>query len=580
MTDIVVYVPAIRDGTQHKAWAKKVWADFDVEYPPSAVNTLPAADHAFPVRVFRSDGTGIPGLEVDGEVLDGPAAVFARSGGPTATVPTDANGVAEFVLRNVNGESGQNRLRFTANGAFYGEVCPRSALVTKTWQQVKLEVACSFPGGPTAFVGRPFEKVITVTNRGDAPAEGVRVDDRPQGGLTLADGAVFPMEIGTLPAGQTFTRTVRLVANAEGSFLNTVEVTSATSGARAEATCPIEIVQGKLEITKVCDPARISAGGEATFVVTVANVGRGPLENVVVKDTYPPGIEPTSQDVASIGTLMPGDRRQVLFTAVADVAGSYVNTVRATADGVPEVSATCTLEVVTCKLEMSLNGPESVYYGEQANFTVRVQNVGDGGAEGCLVRVTTGPCLGNVVRDFQVGPLAPGGVWTQDFAAVGTAVGSCAVAADSDCGARCQIRQDVELRVTGLTALQVEMTDKGLDGSELGIFRVGETFLYRLKVENDVGTEATPPLAVTWKLPPELEFVSGRSDRSTTVAGSGVAAQSEPFTLGVNETITFEIQVRVLSAPASSLVKTVAAVNRAADGAELAVEAESTSLKN
>ncbi|MFV1959494.1 MAG: COG1361 S-layer family protein, partial [Planctomycetota bacterium] len=579
VTDLFVYVPAIRDGTKHKIFAKKIWADYDVVFPESAVNVLPAQDHAFPVQMVRSDGTGIPGQPVEAEILDGPEAVFSESNASLAEVLTNANGIAEFHVQNVAGESGVNRLRFTANGTFYGEVCPRSAIVTKTWRRVALEISCDFPGGPEAFVGKPFEKMITVTNTGDATAENVVLDDRPDGGLSFAGGASFPLEIGSLAPGESRTETVTLLAQAPGPYVNTVIATSSVGDARAEATCPVEVVQGVLELTKVCEPDRVNAGGEVRFVVTVTNSGRGPLENVVVLDEYPEGIEPTSQDRVTLGTLQPGEVQEIQFTGVADVPGTFTNRARATADGVPEKEATCTLRVVACNLKMELVGPGKVYYNEPANFTIRVRNEGDGDAAGCMVRVIAGECLGNVVRDFNVGPLGPGEEWVQDLAVTGTGVGSCLVTAESDCGARCQARQDVTLRVTGLPALQVEMVDKALDGTEAGVFRVGETFLYRVTVMNDIGTEATPGMIVTWRLPPELEFVSGRSDRQATVSGAGIQASSTPFALGLRETITFDLQVRVLSAPPSGMVKTDAVVTRASDGVELSRETESTTLR-
>lgn len=580
VTDLMVYVPALRDGTKHKIWAKKIWADFDVEFPENAVNTLPDVDHSFLVRIFRSDGSAIPGQTVDAEILDGPSAVFESSSRPTASFMTDANGVAEFLVHNTVGETGVNRIRFTANGHFYGEICPRSAIVTKQWRQAALEVSCAYLGCAEAIVNRPFEKLITVTNTGDAPAEAVVLEDQPDAGLAFAGGSAFPMDLGTIAPGQTVTRSVQMIAETAGAYTNRVIVSSRTSGAQAENVCPIEVVAGVLEIMKVCEPQVANVGSEVTFVVTVTNSGRGPLENVMVVDDYPAGIEPTSQNAATLGTLAPGESKQVIFTGIAEQPGRYTNTARARADGFPEQTSSCDLQVVNCRLEMDLVGPETIYYGEQANFTVRVTNVGDGPAEGCMVRVTTGNCLGNVVRDFNIGPLGPGEVWTQDFAGRGSGIGQCTVTADSNCGARCQDRVDVQLDVTGLPALQVEMTDKGLDGSEEGIFRVGETFIYRMLVENDVGTEATPNMHVEWRLPPELEFVSGRSNREATVTGTDQLARSEPFGLKVNQVITFELQVRVLSAPNNGLVKTAAAVYRSSDNAELASESESSTLKN
>ncbi|MDA1194850.1 MAG: DUF11 domain-containing protein [Planctomycetota bacterium] len=580
VTDMIIYVPGIRDGTKHKCWAKKIWADFNVTFPDSAVNTLPDDVHSFPVTITRADGSGIPGQPGEAEILDGPDATFA-SGGRTQLLDTNAAGVAEFSLRNSSGATGTNRIKFTALGSFYGATCPRSRIITKTWRRASLEVACEYPGGPTAAVGRSFTKRITVRNTGDAPAEAVMLDDTPQGGMVVADGTSFPINLGTIPAGQQVTRSVAFQAQSAGQYTNTVRVTSSTSGASASNTCPIEITQGKLEITKVCDPVRAQAGSEVRFVVTVTNTGRAPLENVVVVDTYPEGIKPTTQNTASLGTLVPGDSQDVIFAGIAEAPGTYTNVARATADGVPEVQAQCTLEVVKCELQMELVGPPNIYFGELANFTLKVTNVGDGAAEGCTVRVSYGGCLGGGFEDVNIGPMAPGEVWTHDWSKKAIAVGPCQISADSNCGARCAIRRDADIRVTGLTALQVEMTDKAKDGREEGIFNVGETFVYRLRVENDAGTERTPEINVSWQLPPELEFVSGKNmSGELEVTGAGQSAQTANFVMAVGGKMDFEILVRVVSAPASTLVKTVAVVQRASDGAELASESESTTLRN
>ena len=574
VTDIICYVPGIRDGTKHKIFPKKIWADFNVEFPENAVNTLPDNSHELQVRVTRSDGSGIPGQKVDAEVLDGPAATLGS--GTVTQAMTDASGVAHFTLRNTGNESGINRVKLTAYGNFYGETCPRSAIVTKEWRKVSLEVGCTMPA--TSSVGRAFEKTITVTNTGDAPAENVRLNDTPGAGLALAGSATFPMDLGTLAPGQTATRTIQMVGNTAGVITNNVSVQAAN--ANAQNSCSIEIVQGKLEITKVCEPARAAAGANVSFVVTVSNTGKGPLENVVVTDDYPKGITPTSQNSTTLGLLAPGESQEVVFSGVASEAGTYTNVARATADGANDVKAQCNLEVVQCKLDMEMVGPENIYYGEPANFTLKVENVGDGDAVGCVVRISYGGCLGGGYEDFQIGPMAPGETWTKDWSRVAQSVGPCSITADSNCGQSCQIRREAELSVTGLTALQVEMTDKALDGSEEGVFRVGETFTYKLRIENDVGTEDTPEMYVEWKLPPELEFISGRSmDGAIQVKGSGTSGKSDRFILPVSGAKDFEIQVRAVSAPPSTLVKTVALIWRAADNAELASETESTTVR-
>jgi uncharacterized repeat protein (TIGR01451 family) len=580
VTEIIVYVPAIRDGTRHKIWAKKIWADYDVVFPQDAVNTLPEGSHPFVVTVTRTNGSGIPGQPVEAEILDGPEAVFASTNARTARVDTDGQGLAQFTLRNTAGATGTNRVRFTALGSWYGETCPRSRIVTKRWQKPSLEVDCSFPEGGVVPAGRPFAKQVRVRNTGDAPAENVTLEDRPDAGLAIVEGGPFPLNLGTLAPGQEVVHTLRLVGESEGRFTNHVSVRDGAGGAQASNSCPVEIVVGRLEIAKRCEPTRVSNGGEVRFVVTVKNTGRGPLENVVVEDIYPEGIAQLSQSSAPLGTLASNETQEIEFVGRAERTGSFTNTATATADRAAPVQASCTVQVVECKLEMTLTGPDKIYYGEGANFTLTVRNVGDGEAEGCTVRVANGGCLGGGYQDFNVGPLAPGQAFTQDWAVMARTVGPCSVTAESSCGQRCAVKSEVATQVTGLPALQLEMTDKAMDGTEAGIFPIGSTFVYRLKVENDVGTDVTPEMYVQWALPAELEFVSGRSSRDgVTVTGTGTACRSSGFDLRVNEAMDFEIIVRVVGAPDAGMVRSVAEVRRSSDNTELASDTESTSLK-
>jgi hypothetical protein len=133
--------------------------------------------------------------------------------------------------------------------------------------------------------------------------------------------------------------------------------------------------------------------------------------------------------------------------------------------------------------------------------------------------------------------------------------------------------------VEGLPALQVEMIDEDIKRQKAGVFEKGESFIYLLVVENDVGTAITPDLKVTWGLPDELEFVSGTGDRGVTVTGSGKQAESSSFVLAPNEVQRFELVVKCVGVPANHLVQTRASVVATDSGQELATETESTTLR-
>lgn len=131
----------------------------------------------------------------------------------------------------------------------------------------------------------------------------------------------------------------------------------------------------------------------------------------------------------------------------------------------------------------------------------------------------------------------------------------------------------------GLPALQLEMIDTAIDRSPAGIFKLGETFMYRLQVENDVGSALTPDLVVRFSLPPELQFVRGRSERGVTVSGSGQAATSSRFVLRPNQKLMMEFEVKVVKVPPRALVAARATVVADGSGVELAAESESTTLR-
>jgi hypothetical protein len=135
------------------------------------------------------------------------------------------------------------------------------------------------------------------------------------------------------------------------------------------------------------------------------------------------------------------------------------------------------------------------------------------------------------------------------------------------------------VNLKGLPAIQLEMIDLDSQRAKKGIFEQGETFIYELTIENDVGTALTPDLMIVWSLPPELEFVSGSGDRGATVTGSGQKAESNAFVLAPNQVLKFELVVRCIGVPEKNLVQSRAAVVTAAGGVELATETESTTLK-
>ena len=234
--------------------------------------------------------------------------------------------------------------------------------------------------------------------------------------------------------------------------------------------------------------------------------------------------------------------------------------------------------IVTCTVT-----PKTTILGDPFEFCATVQSVGAVTLENVKVRITGCPnavLVEGAETEITIPRLGQGERYTHCVKFRCKVVGECrltAHATDSTgiaaagclCSAFCK----------GLPALQLEMIDTAIDRSPAGIFRLGETFMYRLQVENDVGSALTPDLAVRFSLPPELAFVRGRAEGDVTISGSGQAATSSRFVLRPNQRLIMEFEVKVLKVPTRALVAARATVVADGSGFELATETESTTLK-
>ena len=238
----------------------------------------------------------------------------------------------------------------------------------------------------------------------------------------------------------------------------------------------------------------------------------------------------------------------------------------------------CRDMVVTCTAQ-----PRASVLGDPIEFCATVESVGATTLEN--IRLTIQGCpkarpVEGAELTVVIPTLAKGETFTHCVKFTCTEVGECrltahAVDASGIAAAACVCSAFCK----GLPALQLEMIDTAGDRSPKGIFKLGEEFLYRLSVENDVGSALTPDLRVSWTLPPELEFVRGTSEGGATISGAGQAAASSTFVLRPNQKIIMEVLCRVVDVPARSLVQTRASVVADPGGIELAVETESTTLK-
>ncbi|OYN96869.1 hypothetical protein CGZ96_11275 [Enemella evansiae] len=206
-------------------------------------------------------------------------------------------------------------------------------------------------GGQASFI-------IDVTNNGPSDARTVVLTDQIPAGFQISSANIAGQPCTV--TGQTVSCSrpliasgdvIRIVvagtvaANATGSLSNTATVTSATPDNNQQnnsgsVTAPIT-QSADLQVTKQA-PARVVAGSEINYQITVANTGPSDAAGVVVNDVFPAGVRPTqvSDPACTItdqtvrcnyGTVAAGTSRTVIVEAVVDPNAAPGSTLRNTA---------------------------------------------------------------------------------------------------------------------------------------------------------------------------------------------------------------------------------------------------------
>jgi uncharacterized repeat protein (TIGR01451 family) len=259
-------------------------------------------------------------------------------------------------------------------------------------------------GPPTAIVGEAMSFVVRVTNAGDAAAERVRVQVRPDDGLeSTSKAGNLDQTIPTIAAGQTKTITVNLVAKKGGKY-------SVEAGAAGEnlvaitQTVSVEVKDTQLRLTAI-GPAKGYVGQDVTWKLVVRNYGDLPLGRVTICATLPPEVRFLSasdggklngrQVTWDLGVGAP-QQEHVIDLTVACEKLTAKTSLSATASGVPQVQderparasqaktistdkpATASLEIVGIPaLQISVqDSNDPVAIGQETTYTVRVKNAG------------------------------------------------------------------------------------------------------------------------------------------------------------------------------------------------------------
>ncbi|HEV3418390.1 MAG TPA: hypothetical protein VG056_16315 [Pirellulales bacterium] len=230
-------------------------------------------------------------------------------------------------------------------------------------------------------VGKPAKFEIKVRNTGNVTAQGVEIHDEiPKGtqlvgttpAATQGPRGEMVWSLGTLNPGDQVVAQLELLPITEGEIGSVASVTfRADASARTVATKPQLTLQ-------VSGPKQVMIGDDATLTIRLSNPGSGAAGGIVLSERVPAGLRhPAGSELEfEVGTLKPGESRQIELTLNAAQAGRATNTLLARAEGNLKAEEKAEFDVVAPGLSVAMTGPSKRYLERQATYTVSVSNPG------------------------------------------------------------------------------------------------------------------------------------------------------------------------------------------------------------
>ena len=172
------------------------------------------------------------------------------------------------------------------------------------------------------------------------------------------------------------------------------------------ATAHIAVKEPKLQM-RVNGPTDLQFGDSKVYTITLANPGDGPTENVKVQ------LEVGGQkaEVMHIGTLNPGQVRDVEVSMEATQAGPLSVDVVASADGGLRAEANHRVMVRHAELNVTVQGPRRKFAGSIGSYKIVVANTGDATATDVVAAAILprgATPLNNEPLSWKLGSLAAG----------------------------------------------------------------------------------------------------------------------------------------------------------------------------
>jgi uncharacterized repeat protein (TIGR01451 family) len=407
-------------------------------------------------------------------------------------------------------------------------------------------------------VGKETEFQILVTNSGNVAAHDVVIFDRvPRGtrfvsaqpAATRTPEGLLMWEAGTLQPGDQRSIAVQLLPIAEGEIGSVAQVLF-----QSQASVRTICTKPELTITHTA-PQKVLIGESLTLDIEINNPGTGAATNVVLEADVPEGlVHAAGRELErEIGTLRPGDSRQLQLTLTADKPGLVQNRVLVQADGNVIAEHVLEIEVVAPALQVSLSGPKLRYLDRPATYDVAVANPGTAPAREVEL-VTYLPAGMKFVSADQKGTYEPQNhavYWSLEelpanesgaakLTLLPLEIGQQTISLEARAERGLQHADQRTVQVDSLAELQFTIVD------EHDPIEIGADTTYVVTLTNR-GSSAASNIQLSVSLPAQLQAVGGDGPTRVLVEDGRMAI--DPLArLGAGEQAVYRIRVQGLEA--------------------------------
>jgi uncharacterized repeat protein (TIGR01451 family) len=431
-----------------------------------------------------------------------------------------------------------------------------SAVDTPTGRQ-EPALSLEWGGNSVAKIGQTGEYTLTVKNISSQPAQSVMARVRLPQGIRLVestpraadDAGLLVWDLGTMTSRQERVVHMKLKTETKGDHVPQAWVTFTGSAAMR-----LRVREPKLTV-KIQSPEKVLVGDATQFTLVISNPGDGTADAVKINAQLSEGLEHARGNTLDfeIGSLAPGESRNVTLLCASRTGGGQKVDVTATADNGLKATDTCAVNVIMPRLDISLVGPRLRYLDRKARYTLKVTNPGDAPATNVTVAdivpagfkvlaASHGGRWDSQTRmvSWFLGEIAPGATREVEMEVQATTAGSHTHKATA-VGAR-GLRAESELttKVEGVAAMLVELID-----TEDPIEVNGET-TYEVRITN-TGSKTETDIKLTATVPDEMQFKN--ADGPVRYREEGKAIVFEPIErLAPRADAIFRLKVKTLKA--------------------------------